>query len=62
MAVPLDFIAALDSNLQAKTFYATLNKSSRYAIAYGLISAKKSETRLRRFTKFMEMLVNEQKP
>lgn len=62
MDVPLDFIAALDSNLQAKEFYETLNKSSRYAIAYGLISAKKPETRLRRFTKFMEMLVNEQKP
>ncbi|MFS1423237.1 YdeI/OmpD-associated family protein [Shewanella sp. 10N.286.48.B5] len=62
MEVPLDFIASLDSNLQAKEFYETLTKSSRYAIAYGLISAKKPETRLRRFTKFMEMLINEQKP
>jgi len=62
MEVPLDFLAALDSNPSVKKFYATLNKSSRYAIAYGLISAKKPETRLRRFTKFMNMLVNEDKP
>lgn len=62
MDVPLDFIAALDCNLKAKVFYETLNKSSRYTIAYGLLSAKKPETRLRRFTKFMEMLVNKQKP
>ena len=62
MEVPLDFLAALESNPSVKKFYATLNKSSRYAIAYGLISAKKPETRLRRFTKFMKMLVNEEKP
>jgi len=62
MEVPLDFLAALDSNPSVKKFYATLNKSSRYAIAYGLISAKKPETRIRRFTKFMNMLVNEDKP
>jgi len=62
MEVPSDFIAALECNPSVKKFYATLNKSSRYAIAYGLISAKKPETRLRRFTKFMNMLVNEKKP
>ncbi|MGB0467103.1 MAG: YdeI/OmpD-associated family protein [Pontibacterium sp.] len=38
------------------------NKSSRYVIAYGLTSAKKPETRQRRFTKYMAMLVNEEKP
>jgi uncharacterized protein YdeI (YjbR/CyaY-like superfamily) len=62
MQVPSDFLAALESNPSAKVFYATLNKSSLYAIAYGLISAKKTETRLRRFKKFMNMLVNEEKP
>ncbi|WNC72355.1 YdeI/OmpD-associated family protein [Thalassotalea psychrophila] len=62
MEVPSDFLAALEINLIVKEFYATLNKSSRSAIAYGLISAKKPETRLRRFTKFMNMLVNEEKP
>jgi uncharacterized protein YdeI (YjbR/CyaY-like superfamily) len=62
MEVPLDFIAALDSVPRVKAFYKTLNKSSRYTIAYGLISAKKPETRLRRFSKFMNMLINEEKP
>ena len=62
MEVPADFLAALESQLIAKAFFATLNKSSRYVIAYGLISAKKPETRLRRFEKFMNMLVDEEKP
>jgi len=62
MEVPEDFLAALESKPTVKTFFETLNKSSRYAIAYGLISAKKPETRLRRFTKFMNMLVHEEKP
>ena len=62
MEVPADFLAALESNPNVKEFYETLNKSSRYAIAYGLISAKKPETRLRRFTKFLNMLVHEEKP
>jgi uncharacterized protein YdeI (YjbR/CyaY-like superfamily) len=60
--VPSDFLEALESNPGTKEFYETLNKSSRYSIAYGLISAKKPETRLRRFTKFMSMLVNKEKP
>ena len=43
-------------------FFETLSKSSRYVIAYGLISAKKPETRQRRFEKFIALLVNEKKP
>ncbi len=62
MEVPEDFIAVLESKPNAKAFYETLNKSNRYAIAYGLISAKKPETRLRRFEKFMNMLVHEEEP
>lgn len=60
--VPADFLAALQSKPNVKQFFETLNKSSRYAIAYGLISAKKPETRERRFAKFMNMLVHEEKP
>ncbi|MDH5369964.1 MAG: YdeI/OmpD-associated family protein [Gammaproteobacteria bacterium] len=56
MKVPADFLAALDSNPKAKEFYETLTKSNRYAIAYGLESAKKPETRDRRFKKFMDKL------
>ncbi len=62
IVVPTDFLAVLEDNLSAKHFFATLNKSSRYVIAYGLISAKKPETRERRFEKFMDMLVHEIKP
>ena len=62
MKVPLDFLAALERKPKVKAFFETLNKSSRYVIAYGLISAKKAETRIRRFEKFMDMLVHEEKP
>ena len=62
MKVPADFLTALESKLKAKQFFETLTKSSRYAIAYGLTSAKKPETRQRRFEKFMDMLVREEKP
>lgn len=62
MEVPEDFLAALENQARAKLFFETLNKSSRYVIAYGLISAKKLETRQRRFEKFIDMLVREEKP
>jgi len=62
MEVPADFLAELENKPNAKEFFETLNKSSRYTIASGLISAKKSETRKRRFEKFMNMLANQEKP
>lgn len=62
LKVPADFLAALDSRTKAKQFFEMLNKSSRYVIAYGLTSAKKPETRQRRFAKFMDMLAREEKP
>ena len=62
MKVPADFLTALEGNPKAKQFYETLNKSSRYTIAYGLTSAKKPETRVRRFAKFIDMLDREEKP
>ena len=60
--VPEDFITALESRPKANQFFETLTKSSRYVIAYGLTSAKRPETRQRRFEKFMEMLLREEKP
>jgi uncharacterized protein YdeI (YjbR/CyaY-like superfamily) len=60
--VPADFLTAMESQPRVKQFFETLNKSSRYVIAYGLLSAKKAETRQRRFTKYMTMLVHEEKP
>lgn len=62
MEVPEDFLTALNDDPTAKQFYETLTKSSRYVIAHGLLSAKKAETRERRFTKFLGMLANEEKP
>ncbi len=62
MKVPADFLAALENMPNAKQSYETLSKSNRYAIAYGLESAKKSETRQRRFKKFMDMLIRNEKP
>ena len=62
MTVPPDFLAALEGQAEVKQFFETLNKSSRYVIAYGLKSAKKPETRQKRFTKYMTMLVNEVQP
>ena len=62
MEVPADFLAALEDQPRVKLFFETLNKSSRFVIAYGLTSAKKSETRQKRFEKFINMLVREEKP
>lgn len=62
MKIPEDFLAALESKPKEKQFFETLNKSSRYTIAYGLTSAKKPETRQRRFKKFMDMLAHKEKP
>lgn len=62
MKVPEDFLAALESKPNTKQFYETLTKSSRYIIAHGLISAKKPETRQRRFAKFIDMLERNEKP
>lgn len=62
MKVPADFLTALESRPKAKQFFETLNKSSRYVIAYGLTTAKRPETRQRRFEKFMDMLICAEKP
>jgi uncharacterized protein YdeI (YjbR/CyaY-like superfamily) len=62
MEVPIDFTSMLENKPKAKIFYESLNKSTRFIIAYGLISAKKEETRQRRFDKYMDMLLCEEKP
>jgi uncharacterized protein YdeI (YjbR/CyaY-like superfamily) len=56
MEEPEDFLAALEQNPAAKVFYATLNKTNRYAIYHQVITAKKPETRAARIAKFMDML------
>jgi uncharacterized protein YdeI (YjbR/CyaY-like superfamily) len=60
--VPEEFLAALESKPDAKQFFETLTKSSHYVIAHGLTSAKKPETKQRRFETFMAMLCRKEKP
>ena len=62
MKVPEDFLLALKNKPNAKQFFDTLAKSYHSKIAYGLLDAKKPETRQRRFAKFMDMLLNGEKP
>ncbi|MCB9077617.1 MAG: YdeI/OmpD-associated family protein [Anaerolineaceae bacterium] len=56
MTVPEDFLAALEERPQAKAFFETLNRQNQYAIAYRLQTAKKPETRQKRFEQFLAML------
>ncbi|MBM7035640.1 YdeI/OmpD-associated family protein [Vibrio ulleungensis] len=62
MTVPNDFLSALTPFPQALDFYNSLTKSDRYVIAYGLTSAKRPETRARRFDKYMTQLKENRKP
>lgn len=56
VGVPEDLKHALDANPGAAEFFATLNKSNRFAIVYQLEDAKKPETRARRLERFVAML------
>lgn len=56
MVVPEDFLKALEENEQAQAFFDTLSKSNVYAIAWRLATAKKPETRKRRFDALLAML------
>ncbi len=56
MEVPADFVEALENRPKAKEFFQTLNKANRFAIAYRLTTAKKPETRKKRFEQFLDML------
>lgn len=54
--VPEDLKKALDARPKAAEFFATLNKSNRYAIVYQVEDAKKPETRVRRIEQFVAMM------
>jgi len=62
MQVPDDFIKALESLPKGKQFFDKLTKSNRYVIAHGLLSAKKPETRQKRFDQYLDMMIQEIKP
>lgn len=61
MTVPDDFQAALDQNVAAAAFFATLNSANRYAILWRIQTAKKAETRTKRIEQFIQMLENKEK-
>ena len=62
MVIPEDFLAAVESRPQAKEFFEQLTKSSRYVIAYALTTAKRPETRERRFKKYLDLVEQGVKP
>jgi len=55
-AIPDDFLKRLAANKEAKAFFATLNKTNLYSIAYRLQTAKKPETREKRMQVIIEKL------
>jgi len=56
MEVPDDFLQELAKLPRAEEFFATLNKTNRYAIAWRLQTAKTEATRTRRMTAIISML------
>lgn len=56
MTVPKDLSDALKRNARARSFFATLDSTNRYAILYRIHDAKKPETRRARIEKFVTML------
>ena len=59
MVVPDDFVKALEKSKKAKAYFATLNASHRFSISFRLHTAKKPETRARRFEVLLAMLESE---
>lgn len=56
MAIPEDFLLAVRKNKRALAFFETLGKTTLYIIGLHLQTAKKPETRARRFTLLLKML------
>ncbi len=59
--LPEDLLTAVSKNVKAQAFLDTLNKANRYAIYFRLTTARKPETRARRFEQLLEMLKRGQK-
>lgn len=60
--VPDDFLDAVKRLPRAAETFEKLSKSSRYSIYYHLATAKKPETRARRFAAFLDALERGEKP
>jgi uncharacterized protein YdeI (YjbR/CyaY-like superfamily) len=61
ITVPEDLQRELDNNPQARDFFATLDRTNRYAILFRIQTAKKAETRVARIRKFVDMLARNEK-
>jgi uncharacterized protein YdeI (YjbR/CyaY-like superfamily) len=56
MTIPEDFLNELSKDPQSEGFFNNLNKTNKYAIAWRLQTAKKTETRTKRMKAILEML------
>ncbi|MGH7204047.1 MAG: YdeI/OmpD-associated family protein [Candidatus Levyibacteriota bacterium] len=56
MTIPEDFLTELAKDEKALAFYHTLNKANLYAIGWRLQTAKKPQTRAKRFESLLTML------
>lgn len=54
--IPEDFLKAVAKDKKTEEFFKTLSKTNLYAISWRLQTAKKPETRERRFNALLEML------
>ncbi|HTA16154.1 MAG TPA: YdeI/OmpD-associated family protein [bacterium] len=54
--IPDDFLQAVAQDKKTKAFFMSLNRANLYAISYRLQTAKKPETRERRFAQILAML------
>lgn len=59
--LPVDFLREVGKNKKAKNFLKTLNRANVYAIIYRLQAAKKTETRKKQISQFVEMLAKGEK-
>lgn len=59
MALPTDFLRALDERPAAKAFFATLKRAQIYSIYYHLHSATRPETRARRMETILARLADQ---
>jgi uncharacterized protein YdeI (YjbR/CyaY-like superfamily) len=55
--VPADFAAALLADPRAQATFDKLTRQNRYAVLYRIETAKRSDTRARRISQFVAMLV-----
>jgi uncharacterized protein YdeI (YjbR/CyaY-like superfamily) len=59
--VPSDLQSALDGNTRARDFFGTLDSRNRYALLFRIQTVKKTETRAKRISQFVQMLERREK-